>query len=359
VTYPLIEATGDPYEIGFALGRQGGASFRRIVMNLDRYNALAPFRGSERLAQIEASSRAAYPALMREVDGMAAGAEVAFEDIFLWNCRGDLPGVFAIAGAQGCTDVIIPGDAARCLPAIIAHNEDDAPDLADACFLAMVRPQGEPAFMSFCSPGLLPGHTFAVNAAGLVQTINHIRPRDQKAGIARHIVARAVLGCRTLTDARRLLERPDRSGGFHHNLGEMGSMDVASVEAPASGCVGRNIGTPSAHANHLVFDEFADIEQEIARSSRERQKRAMALIRSPGVGRNALSVLADTNDPHWPICRKRRGGPDSGYTLATAVFEIGPADVRWRVYRDPREAAVLAGVVNSGNGCKVAPAASA
>lgn len=349
MTYPHIEATGDPFAIGYALGRQGGPAFHEIVQNLERYRALSPHLGGDRMAAIEACSRRAFPTLMREIDGIAAGADVAFENLFLWNCRGDLPGASAIAGSQGCTDVILPGDARADLPAVIAHNEDDAPALADACFVATVKPPGEPGFTSFCSPGLLPGHTFAVNASGLVQTINHIRPRDQKPGIARHVVARAVLGCPNLADALDILARTDRASGFHHNLGACGSMSVYSVEAPASGCAVRQVGAPRAHANHLVFDEFSTIDQEIAESSRRRQARANALIGSGKSGRDALSILSDTDDPDWPICRKRPGGPDTGYTLATAHFEIGPGDVRWRVYRDPRDAAVMSGVVRQVN----------
>lgn len=343
-----IEARGDPYTIGFALGKEGGAAFRRVVQRLDRYRALLPHLGGDRLAEIEACSRRAYPVLMREIDGMAAGAEVAFGELFLWNCRGDLPGAAAISVAQGCTDVIVPAVSGDGLPAIVAHNEDDAPDLEEVCFLATVEAAGEPGFTSFCSPGLLPGHTFAVNRAGLVQTINHIRPRDQKAGVARHIVARAVLSCRTLAEARRVLERTDRASGFHHNLGETGSMAVWSVEAPAGGCVIRRATETRVHANHLVFEDFAGLDQEIAASSRARQIRAETLIGPGGAGRDALAILSDTLDPEWPICRKRQGGPDSGFTLATAVFEIGPEHVDWRVHRDPREACIAHGRVDTG-----------
>jgi hypothetical protein len=348
VTFKHIEARGDPFAVGFALGREGGDAFRQIVRNLGRYRALLPHLGGDRIAEIEARSRRAFPALMQEIDGMAAGADVSFGEIFLWNCRGDLPGTSAISGSQGCTDVIVPAAPEKGLPAVIAHNEDDAPDLEQVCFLATVEPPGEPGFTSFCSPGLLPGHTFAVNRAGVVQTINHIRPRDQKAGIARHIVARAVLGCGSLAQARRILEKTDRASGFHHNLGEAGSMDVWSVEAPASGCVVRPATDTRVHANHLVFTEFAYMDQEITSSSRARQGRAEALVASGEAERNAIGILSDTANPDWPICRKHRGGSDSGYTLATAVFEIGSERVDWRVYRDPREDYVLREQVAAG-----------
>lgn len=342
MTLRHIEARGDPFEIGVAIGREGSRSFREVVRNLARYRALQAFRGGDRLAAIEAASRRAFPDLMREIDGIAEGAGASFEDIFLWNCRGDLPGNAGFTGAQGCTDVLIPGDAASGLPAVIGHNEDDAGELAGHGFIVTAHPADGPAFTSFCGPGLLPGHTFAANAAGLVQTINHIRPRDQKAGVGRHIIARAVLGCRDIEAALALLGRADRAAGFHHNLGLRGEARLWSVEAPASGCAVIVAETPRAHANHLVFDAFAGADQEVAASSRDRQARADALIAAGKLGRDPLAVLRDTEGGDYPICRKVTGGRDTGYTLATAVFEISAAGVAWRVYDDPAAAPVFA-----------------
>lgn len=334
MTLPIIEAAGDPFALGVAIGRAGGRAFNDIVRHLGRYQALQVWKGSDRLAEIEAASRGAFPELMREIEGIAEGAGASFEDIFLWNCRGDLPGNAGFTGSQGCTDVMIPGDADAGLPAVIGHNEDDAGELAGHCFMVAAAPAHGIAFTSFCGPGLLPGHTFAVNAAGLVQTINHIRPRDQKAGIGRHIVARAVLDCADLPSALELLQRRDRAAGFHHNLGHAASGALMSVEAPASGCVALPVAAPRAHANHLVFDAFASADQEIAPSSGARQTRADALIAGGHLVRDPLAILRDTEGGDYPICRKRTGGTDTGYTLATAVYELSQGSVNWRVYDD-------------------------
>ena len=334
--FPHIRASGDHYEIGVAIGRQGRDAFHEIVRHLDRYRALTTFLDSDRLRDIEALSRAAYPGFMREIDGIAAGAEADFWDIFLWNCRGDMPGDLGYTGAQGCTDVLLPGNAANGVPAIIGHNEDDAPGLDGHCFLVTVEPDDGVAFTSFCSPGHLPTHNFAVNAAGLVQTINHIRPRDQKAGIVRHLTTRAVMNCRNFDEARAVLERSDRASGFHHNIGQLGGMTLWSVEAPASGCGVTTVETPMAHANHLVSAQFSDIDQQVAPSSRDRQARADALLPDVAESRDALAILGDTKAEGWPICRRDKASGDTGYTLASVVFEIWPDRVDWRVYDDPR-----------------------
>ncbi len=333
--FPHIKATGDHYDIGVAIGRQGRGAFHDIVRRLDRYRALTAFLGSDRLRDIEARSRTAYPGFMREIDGIADGADADFWDVFLWNCRGDMPGDHGYTGAQGCTDILLPGNATGGAPAIIGHNEDDAPGLDGHCFLVTVEPNDGLAFTSFCSPGHLPTHNFAINAAGLVQTINHIRPRDQKAGIARHLTTRAVMNCRNFDEARAVLERTDRASGFHHNIGLPGTATVWSAEAPASGCAVMTVEIPIAHANHLIYARFSDMDQQVAPSSRDRQARADALLPVVAQSRDALAVLGDTHGEGWPICRKDKASGDTGYTLASAVFEIWPDRIDWRVYDDP------------------------
>ena len=347
MTYRHIEASGDPFAVGVAIGREGARAYHAVVRNLPRFEALQSWLQSDRLGEIEAASRRAYPAYMREIEGIAEGADADFQEIFLWNCRGDLPRADGFTGAQGCTDVMIPADPASGAPAIVGHNEDDSPALDGFCFVATVTPDHGMAFTSFCVPGQIPGHTFAVNAAGLVQAINNIRPHDLKAGIGRHVITRAILDCGSLQEARAILERKDRAAGFHHNLGQSDGTVLWSVEAPASGCEVLPVETPQAHANHLVSKRFASIDQTIAESSRDRQARADALLES-GIGHNALGLLADTEGDGFPICRKQHDGPDSGYTLATAVFELSEDGVSWRVYDDPAAAPVLEGQRNSG-----------
>lgn len=332
-----MEAKGGPYQIGLALGRAAGRALREQVPRIERFRALK--NNADALRALDALERVArdrFPGIMREVDGIAAGSAVDFRDVWLWNCRGDVVGGGDQTGSPlaGCTTVLIPGNGDRA--AIIGHNEDDQAELDGSCFLARVLPDEGPAFLSFYSPGLLPGHTFAVNDAGLVQTINHIRPYDQRLGIPRHVIARAVLSQSSLQSAIAILQREDRASGFHHNLGMCGERMLLSVEAPASGCVVEKASEqPRAHTNHLVYDPFAGINQELAESSLDRLRRATALI-SEGVlaAGDPLVILQDQTGEGLPIYRKGQHSEDSGYTLATVVFEIGTEGVDWRVYTD-------------------------
>jgi len=86
-----IAVQGDHYDIGHALGTASGRAVReRVFVNTEFQELTARWRGSTHLKQLEAAARGAFPTIVRELEGMAAGAVLDFETLFLWNCRGDL-----------------------------------------------------------------------------------------------------------------------------------------------------------------------------------------------------------------------------------------------------------------------------
>ena len=345
-----VSAKGDPFSIGYALGQAAGADIRERVFVTEEFRELANrWMNTDYLRVLEDAARATYPDFVREIEGIAAGAGQDFETAFLWNCRGDLrfpENVSAetlLRSASGCTSVMIPaseGDG----PAIIAHNEDGPPEFSGHCFWVSVTPDEGPSFESFMYPGMLPGHTFGVNSAGIVQTINNIRAHDLKPGVPRHVVCRAILASSKLDDAIDILKGNDRASGFHHNLGQAGSRRVVSVEAPASGCQAREITAPAAHANHLTAEMFANVPQLVTASSNDRQTRADSMI-NDGVlakGEGPEAILFECGAP---IYRANDDGDDYSQTLATGLFELFADCVAWRIHATPDEWNSLDGTI--------------
>lgn len=342
-----VEFYGSHFEIGMALGRLSADAIRNVVPQIERVRILhEAWAGTEHLRHMEAAARAAFPGYMHEMDGIAEGAGVPFEDILIWNCRGDLP-VEADPnneGALGCTTVMSnPGAGA---PIRISHNEDGHETLRGLCALVTISPCDATSITSYYYPGLVMGHNFGFNEHGLVQTVNNLRPFDQKIGLPRHIVSRASLASKTLDEAVSLFKRTDRASGFHYAIAQSGDDRLLSVEAPASGCVVHEVRGRTAHANHLVFDGLADMEQVIAPSSASRQEMADTLLsQSPTDPITGLSVMGNTDNPEYPICLKLTDRDDISFTLATADFEIATDHCNWSVYDDPGSAAVLSGRV--------------
>jgi hypothetical protein len=344
-TIRRIQASGDPFSIGLALGQAAAKDIRERVFSTEEFQALADrWRGSAYLQHLEDAARSSYPRYLQEIEGIAAGAELDFETLFVWNCRGDLrlpddvsPETL-LAAASGCTTIMVP--AGNDTPAVIAHNEDGAPEFLGYCFWVSVVPDDGPAFDSFMYPGMLPGHTIGVNSAGLVQTINNVRVHDLKPGIPRHIITRAVLGADTLNAAIDILQRDDRASGFHHNLGQAGSQRMVSVEAPATGCQVHEITAPAAHANHLIDEAFKQIPQTITSSSEDRQNNAEKMI---AAGTGPESILFDRTTP---VYRANDAGDDYAQTLSTGIFYLHTDRVEWNLHATPEETNALTGTMH-------------
>jgi hypothetical protein len=289
------------------------------------WRAVSRWRGHAFVRVLREAAEAAFPAIAAELDGMAEGLGWSAEDVFLWNCRGEL-----IHNApDGCTTLAARAGDAR----YIAHNEDGDPYLRNRCLLVDVRPVGKPGFVSFYYPGSLPGHTFAVNRAGLAQAINNIRIKQPAAGVPRMILARAVLDETSLDSALRVLSHAPRASGFHHMLGCAGDERLLSVEASVARCSVQEVAKISGHANHLIHAGCEAEAQIVTDSSRDRQARLERILPDgPGAsGLNLLQVLADKAPSGLPIYRDDPADPDDENTLATALFVIQRDAVEFEV----------------------------
>ncbi|WP_248295109.1 C45 family peptidase [Paraburkholderia sp. UYCP14C] len=331
--FSVFQVSGEPYEIGYRLGEIARPVFADYMAQSAAWQAVRRWRGAPFVQTLRDAARAHCPALLAELDGMAAGLGWAAEDVFLWNCRGEL-----IHNApDGCTTLAaIPGNAGN--PRYIAHNEDGDPFLRERCAMVEVQPNGRPGFVSFYYPGSLPGHTFAANRAGLTQAINNLRIRAPAAGVPRMLVARAVLDAGSLDQALQILSGMPSASGFHHTLGCAGDARLFSVEASARRCSVQPVRTLSGHANHMIHPGCEAQVQIVTESSRDRQSRLNALLPALAAAgspqpADLLDVLHDRAPEGLPIYRDDPHDPDDENTLATALFEIGSAGVSMKAYR--------------------------
>jgi hypothetical protein len=326
----LFRVTGRPDDIGYRLGELARPVMTAYMQQSTAWKWVSQWRGHSFVKALRGAAEAHFPALVAELEGMAAGLDWPIEDVFLWNCRGEL-----IHNApDGCTTLAAASNNAR----FIAHNEDGDPYLRERCFLVDVQPTGKPGFISFYYPGSLPGHTFAASRAGLVQAINNLRIREPAVGVPRMILARAVLDTASLDEAVQLLRDTPRASGFHHTLGCAGDPRLMSIEATAQRCSIATDAMLYGHANHLIHpgSEAEAEAQIVTTSSRDRQARLATLLpalRRPATDDALLRVLQDRAPAGLPIYRDDPNDPDGENTLATALFRIEADGVAMQVYR--------------------------
>lgn len=319
-----FEARGTSRDVGVQLGRFGAGIAHAHLIGSPAWRTVTAFREDPRVAAMRQLVERRHPAIWQELQGLAQGLDLPLDDVFAWNCRGD---VWAMA-PDGCTTVLVPGD-----ERVVAHNEDGDPGLRGHCAMVRVESDGSRAFTSFLYAASLPGHTFAVTDAGLVQTVNNIRSRAFGAGLPRMMLGRAVLDCATLDDAIRTIETSPRAGAFHFALAQRGDPRLVSVEFTHERSSAVVVERPGCHANHLIHGGMTSELQIVTGSSAARQQRGDELLRQIGAGRpDALSILGDRLNDALPIMREQADDSDNENTLATALIRVGADRVDWQVH---------------------------
>ncbi|WP_321799295.1 C45 family peptidase [Caballeronia sp. J97] len=326
----FIDISGSPRDAGEALGRFGAHAVHTHLLNTRAWETVMQWRGSETSRAMAALVRERFARVWDELHGLAAGLRLPFEDVFLWNCRGDL---WAMS-PDGCTTVQLPGAEVR----RIAHNEDGFPGFAGDCAIAQCTIEGGPGFAAFVYPGSLPGHTFAVTDHGLAITVNNLRQREVVAGVPRMVLTRAMLDAADIDSAVSIVRDNPRAGGFHLTLGACARPALLSVEFSAHDCSVSEVETPSLHANHAIHPAMHGFSQIITDSSRHRQTRGDALV-ALNEAIDPLAILADRDDAALPIHRTHPDDPDDENTLATADIVIRASHIEWQVHEHPGQPA--------------------
>ncbi|RTZ45671.1 peptidase C45 [Candidimonas sp. SYP-B2681] len=327
----LIELSGTPFQIGHALGRFGAQAAHSYLISSSAWDSVMVWRNTNAARVMQALVQQHFPLIHEELMGLASGLELPAEDVFLWNCRGD---VWSMA-ADGCTTIQLPSSSGP----RISHNEDGDPGFAGYCGIGEFTPNEGPRFASFLYPASIPGHTFAVTEHGLAMTVNNLRSRRVTVGVPRMVLTRAMLNESSLDDAVELLNNTQRSGGFHLSLAQRGVLDLLSVEFNDMGVSVQTIEAPSLHANHVIHDSMCNFPQVITESSLHRQLRGSSLLHGGLAASPAdidpLAILADQANDEYPIYRDSPDDTDGENTMATADIHVGADQVTWQVYERP------------------------
>lgn len=332
---------GSAFAVGQQLGEFGRTAWHHKLTQTALWQTVIAMKDAPQTVNMHQQVEAQYPLIWQELVGLAEGLQAPIDEVFAWNCRGDL----VRSTSDGCTTVAGKGANGEL---IIAHNEDGFPQLRDDCAIVSITPDAGLAFTSFAYPGSICGHTVAVNEKGVVNTVNNIRALHRPDGMPRQILARAALNATTLDEAIAILTTEPRAGAFHHTLGQMGDSRLFSVEATGSGCSVMPLTGIFAHANHLIHPQLAAVEQVITSSSGSRQQRLIewqeTQTQLDGVA--AKAILSDQHDAVLPIYRLSPQDPDDENTLATALFTLHAEQVDWQIFTLERDEPELNGTIS-------------
>jgi isopenicillin-N N-acyltransferase like protein len=246
---PVIEARGTHREVGSQIGTQCKsqiaemrAQMKAVIPNGVTWEAML-----EQSRLYFAYSRAAYPQYIEELEGIAEGAGVSFDEIFLGMCE-ELwePSIWT----KGCTDMAARGRATLDGSTLLAHTNDLYAEDEPRLVILKVQTGDEPEFIAVSAGGV--GISAGFNAAKISLTGNQLDSNDVRPGVPRLLAARAILGARHLSEAMSHCLLKERASSYNNIIAD-GSGEVYSMEGSATDCDALYIEKDIlAHANHYV-----------------------------------------------------------------------------------------------------------
>lgn len=351
--FPLIEVSGSARERGQQHGLQAKARIAHAIATYARLFAYCgiDWHGAQRLG-------AAYrdvigdldPALLAEIEGIAAGAGRNVDEILALNARTEIlppsypgaahPELNKIAAANAklgvpdwgeCTSIAVKPGASATGTTLLAQNWDWLGAQRAALVLLRVRSADGASCLTLTEAGMLA--KIGLNRRGFGVCLNILRSSDNgaHAGVPVHVLLRALLERDSVADAVAFASKLS-FGASSNVLCADASGDTAALEFSPRGLeVLRGADAALCHTNHFLAPAAAQHQASLAPSlfTVPRLARITALTDahegkfSPA---DLQRMLRDEAEGYLSICRS----PDPALapevcieTVASVVMDLG------------------------------------
>jgi isopenicillin-N N-acyltransferase-like protein len=201
-TFPLIRVAGNAYELGYQHGAQAAGLIRRYLLLLERVTRMPRDGLCRNAGRFVPLIEAFIPAYMEQVRGLAAGAQISFEEAMLCQARAEAAYQFA----KGCSAFALSGAATQDGQTLAGQNQDLPPEYGDVALMLQVVPHdGRPRALIFTFAGQL-GYA-GIDQHGLALFANALYNYQWQLGLPKCGMPRTILRRQTVAQAReRLLQ---------------------------------------------------------------------------------------------------------------------------------------------------------
>lgn len=341
--FPLIELSGPPEPRGRAYGR---AARERVHRSLSHYGQQLTAQGMT-AEQVHGLARAFVPrieafdpAYVAEMRGIAAGADCAFEDVVMLNCRTEVLQLAKRAEAaaranaaepDGCTGAILLPAATADGSLLHGQNWDWKRECAETGVVLRIRRDDGPDILTFVEAGGLA--RAGLNAAGLAITANYLESdRDYRQdGVPLSLLRRKALEQEHVALALRVLYATPKAASNNLMLSHASGYGVNIECAPDESFLLHPEGGMLVHANHWLshaaLAKLRDTGIANTPDSIYRAERVRGLL-SPKAGRLGLDDLRDALFDDWQtpfsVCRPPRPNFSGNLSATVAMILLRP-----------------------------------
>jgi hypothetical protein len=302
-TFPYLEIKGTYYEVGRSIGEMFRGKIQETIE--DRQKMIPHYQlyrtKSEKYAR---AAQEQYPNLMGELRGMADGAQVPFIDLFFHNCPEAYDKELLVEWdremaetEEHCTIAVSFNDKG----ALIGHNEDWGIESLDELYILKATINGT-TFLGLNYATSLPGSSAGLNNWGLVECINELY-QETNIGVPKCFVSRAILECKTLDEALNVIINTKRASGYNHLLVQrdrVWDIEIAGHDID----IQKHEKMPYVHTNHCISKHMQEYQLFATKNSIARFNRATELVKNSMTFDDMRSLLSDTNNKKYPICRE-------------------------------------------------------
>jgi len=358
--FPHVRVAGDARQRG---RRYGGQARERIHISLEAYerafahHAAWDWPRAVREAKAFEELIAAFDsACLEEMQGIAEGAAVGFEDILALNVRTEI--MFSAQarralgesgpGAAECTSFCVLPELSATGHLLVGQNWDWLTHCLDTVVVLEAEQPGRPNFVTVVEAGLLA--KAGMNSAGLGLATNALVSAGDRGepGVPYHVMLRSLLDAESVTDAIVTLQRATRSSSANYLIAHADGVAVDVEGAPGDFgrlCLLTPEGGLLLHTNHFLSerDGLRDLSLYAMPDSVARLVRLRSLVETsprPFSVQRLQEMLADHVGHPSGICfhADPRRAPVEEATIASLIMD--PADRRiWLAAGQPCSAA--------------------
>lgn len=343
--FPLIEISGPPEARGKQYGQKAGDRIHKGVghyteqlrkLSLDRSKLCALI--NDYLPVMEGFD-AAHVAEMR---GIAAGAEIPFEDVVLLNARTELLKLASspelrqrLSGevADGCTGLIVQPEAAAGKKIIHAQNWDWKYECAETAVVLRIRRDDGPDILTFTEAGGLARS--GMNSAGINLTANFLESDldYQGIGVPLPLIRRKILEQQHLALAMHATYVTKKSGSCNMMLSHKDGIALNFECAPSETFLVHPENGLLVHANHWVsiaaLSKLKDRGIATTPDTLYRDIRVKDILR-PHIGQievdHVKAALLDDFASPWAVCRPPRMNLANNLSATVASIIMKPSE---------------------------------
>ncbi|WP_082233011.1 C45 family autoproteolytic acyltransferase/hydolase [Halobacillus massiliensis] len=300
-----LNLQGSPREIGRRHGQEGKAE---VLKSLETYEKL--FHGYKSLNWAQAKDIAIQHLsaieqydieLLEEMEGVAEGAGVEFEDILALNARSEiaLANYKGAVFADGCTAMSVAPPITK--DTIIGQNWDWKSTQKDSLLLLDIKQDNKPDITMVTEGGMIGKIGF--NSEGLGLCFNAVLTDKKSDEVPIHLGLRSVLNSSSLNEAISKIKDGKMASSASFLIGiDEGSQNGMAVNIEVSpfgiDMVGGNKGR-LVHSNHLISETIKknvkDMNEFIFDDSMLRKNRAEQLIDTAIAREETIDVSAFKN----------------------------------------------------------------